>query len=1019
MRIWWLIPLLLMVVLFSPFADGKIIYVDDDGPADFSTIQAAIDDANDGDTVVVAPGTYTGEGNRDIDFKGKAITVKSEDGPQTCIIDCQGTEDDPHRGFYFHSGEDTNSILQGFTVTNGYIRQDGGAIYCNMSSPSIINCIISNNNAIRARVKGGGIALIESEAHIIYCVVRNNIARQGNGGGIYISNNGGQIPRITRCIISGNTAIAAPRFGGDGGGVALFGNGYLLNCVITGNRAGYWGGGICCSMPYHQGFLSNSIVWANICTLRNDASQLTISTCNYDDEVFTLTVENSIIADSNNNDGIYILSDNSNCITGSWLTIDPLFIKPGYWEIEGTLDPPFNTVNDIWIEGDYHLKSQAGRWDPDSQSWEVDIVTSPCIDAGDPNVPVSDEPEPNGSRINMGAYGGTPQASKSYILTKTIYVDDDAIGTNDGTRWENAYTFLQDALIDANDSEKPVEIRVAQGTYKPNQGIFPIIPAGVGGRSNEPYPAKYPADLGNKASFNLINDVTIKGGYAGLWESDPNVREIELYETILSGDLNGDDIEVNDPCDLRNEPTRHENSDRIVNATETDATTVLDGLTVTAGFGPFGAGMGNHNGNPILINCTFKGNTAYHDYGGGLLNGNGNPTLINCTFTKNYGELGGGMCSIRSSPTLTGCVFTGNYAELGAGLCNMKDIPKGNSTRDNNSTLIDCTFIDNNARFRGGGMYNGGSDSNLSNCTFSGNSSLLYGAGIYNRGSNHIIIDSTFSENKGGSGGGIYSKDNSSLIVTNCTFRNNIAIAVFGGGICNEDANELVLTNCTFNGNTAKRAGGGIFNRRTNSTLKNCILTGNKACGELIYIGEGGGLYAFGDTKLDNCTFSGNWAHQGRAINKYSDSFLKLKNCILWNGGDEILDLIPNRTTLDISYSNINNGWEGKCNINEDPLFANPGYWADAYDPNIIVEPNNPNAVWIDGDYHLKSQAGRWDPVSESWIQDDVTSPCIDAGDPNSPIGHEPFPSGGIINMGAYGGTPQASKSITDINGRF
>jgi L-ascorbate metabolism protein UlaG (beta-lactamase superfamily) len=67
--------------------------------------------------------------------------------------------------------------------------------------------------------------------------------------------------------------------------------------------------------------------------------------------------------------------------------------------------------------------------------------------------------------------------------------------------------------------------------------------------------------------------------------------------------------------------------------------------------------------------------------------------------------------------------------------------------------------------------------------------------------------------------------------------------------------------------------------------------------------------------------------------------------------------------------------------------------------------------VWIDGDYHLKSEAGRWDPVSESWIVDDVTSPCIDAGDPNSPVGDEPEPNGGIINMGAYGGTAEASKS--------
>ncbi|HNS22910.1 MAG TPA: hypothetical protein PKH24_20595 [Sedimentisphaerales bacterium] len=84
-----------------------------------------------------------------------------------------------------------------------------------------------------------------------------------------------------------------------------------------------------------------------------------------------------------------------------------------------------------------------------------------------------------------------------------------------------------------------------------------------------------------------------------------------------------------------------------------------------------------------------------------------------------------------------------------------------------------------------------------------------------------------------------------------------------------------------------------------------------------------------------------------------------------------------------------------------DPLFANPGHW------NSELAPTS----WTDGDCHLKSQAGRWDPNTSSWVQDDVTSPCIDAGDPNDPIGDEPFPNGGRINIGAYGGTAEASKS--------
>ena len=82
-------------------------------PSEYPTIQAAIDDSNDGDTIMVSDGTYTGDGNRDIDFLGKAITLRSENGPENCIINCQGSSSNPHRGFTFHSGEGPNSVLAG------------------------------------------------------------------------------------------------------------------------------------------------------------------------------------------------------------------------------------------------------------------------------------------------------------------------------------------------------------------------------------------------------------------------------------------------------------------------------------------------------------------------------------------------------------------------------------------------------------------------------------------------------------------------------------------------------------------------------------------------------------------------------------------------------------------------------------------------------------------------------------------------------------------------------------------
>ncbi len=117
--------------------------------------------------------------------------------------------------------------------------------------------------------------------------------------------------------------------------------------------------------------------------------------------------------------------------------------------------------------------------------------------------------------------------------------------------------------------------------------------------------------------------------------------------------------------------------------------------------------------------------------------------------------------------------------------------------------------------------------------------------------------------------------------------------------------------------------------------------------------------------------------------------------------------LAVNTATSVVTFSNIEGGWPGEGNIDADPCFVTPGHWEDPC--------NTPewswDDIWIHGDYYLKSQAGRWDPNSEAWVIDEVTSLCIDAGNPMDPIGHEPFPNGGMINMGAYGGTEEASKS--------
>ncbi|MCK4341414.1 MAG: hypothetical protein KAY37_06795 [Phycisphaerae bacterium] len=110
-----------------------------DGSGQYTTIQAGIDAAVAGDEVVVCDGTYTGPSNKDLDFGGRAITLRSENGPQNCTIDCE----EDGRGFYFNSGETATSVVDGFTILNGSASTTGG-IYCLNSNPTITNCEITN-----------------------------------------------------------------------------------------------------------------------------------------------------------------------------------------------------------------------------------------------------------------------------------------------------------------------------------------------------------------------------------------------------------------------------------------------------------------------------------------------------------------------------------------------------------------------------------------------------------------------------------------------------------------------------------------------------------------------------------------------------------------------------------------------------------------------------------------------------------------------------------------------------------
>ena len=210
-----------------------------------------------------------------------------------------------------------------------------------------------------------------------------------------------------------------------------------------------------------------------------------------------------------------------------------------------------------------------------------------------------------------------------------------------------------------------------------------------------------------------------------------------------------------------------------------------------------------------------------------------------------------------------------------------------------------------------------------------------------------------------------------------------------------------------------------LGNNHTHATISHCVFENFMTyCGRLIYACDG---------TISNCTIANigylclqpwpaptivgchgviknsTMVNMFDGIEVFEGGTCTITNCIIYHN---IWAFVPVGATLNISYSNFESGHDriwgsgtvnwGPGNIDTDPCFAR------------LIDWQTP------GDYHLKSQAGRWDSSIDNWVKDDVTSPCIDAGNPTSPVGYEPFPNGGRINMGSYGGTVHASKSYFD-----
>ncbi len=412
--------------------------------------------------------------------------------------------------------------------------------------------------------------------------------------------------------------------------------------------------------------------------------------------------------------------------------------------------------------------------------------------------------------IQVTDTSGSIQWISPAAVGPVLYVDASATGSNSGSSWCDAYVDLQDALAAAGASGGTVaDIQVAHGAYAPDRGIN-----------------QTPGDRG--ATFQLLNGVAMRGGYAGCGATDPDARDLQLHETILTGDLNGDDGP--------NFANNGENSYHVVTGSGVDASAVLEGFTVLGGKAngsgsqAHGGGLYNSSASPKIDNCTFLANWASNQ-GGGMQNDGGNPTLTRCTFTQNYaGGAGGGANTQNGDPVFLNCRFTSN----------------------------------NNVPGYGGGLslYGTGTATLLS-CTFTGNLNANSGGAIYcsvgNGPVNLVMVDCTITNNSAMYIGGIMVDHGGHATLTNCLIAGNAATGTgqwgFGGGLgCAGSGVTSVLKNCTIAGNSGTSYGGGISCIAGGSTtLDNCLLWNNTAPnGAQIAIGHRGGAATVSMTYSDS-----------------------------------------------------------------------------------------------------------------------------------------------------------------------
>jgi hypothetical protein len=848
-----------------------------------------------------------------------------------------------------------SSLIEGFTITGG--RADvngnyyGGGMYCKQSAgPAIRNCRFEKNYASR----GGG---VYGYARVTDCTFFANSASEG--GALYIPNNA----TVLRCLFQGNVADAGAgvfvyrsatvsiinsAFAGNSADAGSVAYNYtqsstdsvttkFINCTLVGNYASV-PGSVERNVDSRGAFENiNCILWHNFSLVGDDSPDSVdpvlfrnpsaggdgiVATA--DDDYGDLRIRAASPAVDAGNNALLPL-ENTTDLAGndrfqdvpttpdSGVGTSPI-VDVGAYEASPSRDASAGGPYSILQSAHVVLKGRgasaqpgalqyAWEWSGDGQFNEastssVDLPTSSFAPGTLLNLQL---------RVTDASGVSTYDSTTLRIAPVVAYVDARATsGANSGESWGNAFTSLADAL---NHSLTGQTFRVATGTYTP---------------TTTPY---------RNFAFMLRKGVAVNGGYAGLGASNPDERNATRFPTNLSGDIGI-------------AGTKTDNSTHVLIGAASDLTSVLDGLTITAGnaLSNDGGGIYLPYGAITIRNCAFTKSDA--SYGGGVaLEAGTTANISNCTFAANFAFYYGGGVHVASGAmiSLSNCSFSGNSAYSGGGgglntnsanttidTCHFRENTSSSGGAvffgsSGISSIVNCSFAKNTAGNGGAVFATGSAKPTLSNCTFDANQATGMGGVIYSSSSSPQFADCKMQANTASSGGAV-SSNKGGPSFERCRFYVNTATNGSGGAVYDTGGlSAMIFRSCAFVGNTASQAGGACGNYDAAETFNNCTFVANSA-------GTTGGAF--------------NWNYSLQSV---------AQSCIFWNNSAPSGAQIYPSNLSNFQYSCIQGGYQGTGNTSDDPML-------------VRLPSRGADGTWGTSDDDLGDVRLR------------ASSPCIDSG---------------------------------------